>query len=243
MTARPATGRVFDFERTIPASTDADTVVLDTDFGFTFLASVDLTGFDLLESASLRLPDGEELLMDDLGDLWSLLDVADTLSSLDDTYTWGDYFLVYETVNDGDFSCLVSLPETPLPPKPRLVNFADVQSVDTAKALTLTWELMPSALERFGAGLCGVLVRGRLFHADSVSQARWTVSRSVTIPPIRWILIGLKFEPGVTRLVSTKSVCYPDVQGVGARSVDGMDPPGPADFSIDICHGQGWSLS
>jgi len=120
--------------------TDADTVVLDTDFGFTFLASVDLTGFDLLESASLRLPDGEELLMDDLGDLWSLLDVADTLSSLDDTYTWGDYFLVYETVNDGDFSCLVSLPETPLPPKPRLVNFADVQSVDTAKALTLTWE-------------------------------------------------------------------------------------------------------
>lgn len=220
LTARPADVAGYSILKgQFLLQTDADTVVLDPDFGFTFLASVDLTDFDLVESASVRLPDGEELLMDGLGDFWSLLDVADTQSALDEAYTWGDYFLVYETVNDGDFSCLVSLPEAPLPPKPRLVNFADVQSVDTAKALTLTWEFDAPPQSNDFVQVYVSLGHGDVFSTPDLGQpgALDGSARSVTIPPNTldpdWTQ-SLNLE--ITRLVSTNSECYPDVQGVGA---------------------------
>src|SRR2546425_13293526 len=78
-----------------------DALVTDPDFGFSILASVDLTEFYLVTNASLALPSGNLKRMEDLGDAWSYLDSHDTLLSLNTAYESGNYTVVFKTVNDG----------------------------------------------------------------------------------------------------------------------------------------------
>ncbi len=198
---------------------DAGTLVLDPDFGFSILATISLTDYDLLREASLRLPDGDELLMDDLGDFWSILDTASTLEQLDSWYTWGDYFFLYNTVNDGEFTCLLSLPESPLPPKPRLVNFDDVQAVDVTEPLTLTWEFDQPPETNDYVQIYVSLGHSDIFSTPDLGQpgALDGTARSVTIPANTldsyWIQ-SLNIE--ITRVISTNSTCNPSAPGVGA---------------------------
>jgi len=199
--------------------TGADELVLDPDFGFSLLVSVDLTDFDLLEEATLRLPDGEEMAMDNLGDSWDFLDSAATLLALNEAYTWGDYVLLFNTINDGGFSCLISLPESPLPPTPRLVNFADVQAVDPGKPLKLVWDFDAAPESNDFVQVYVNLGHAEVFSTPNLGSpgALDGTSRSATIP-------AGTLEPGwihslnleITRLVSTNADCYPHAEGVGA---------------------------
>jgi hypothetical protein len=204
--------------------TGADELVLDPDFGFSLLASVDLADFDLLKEASLRLPDGNEREMDDVGDYWAFLDSAETLASLDEVYTWGDYVVLFSALHDGDFSCLISLPEAPLPPTPHLLNFVEVHAVNPGAPLKLTWDFdAPPESDDF------VQVYVNLGHAEVFSTpdlaqpgALDGTSRSVSIPAgtlQEGRVYSLNLE--ITRLVSTNSECYPYAEGLGCtfRSV------------------------
>ncbi|MHC1768922.1 MAG: hypothetical protein AB9869_32340 [Verrucomicrobiia bacterium] len=199
--------------------TDADTLILDPDFAFSFLATVDLADYDLLREASLRLPDGDELPMDDLGDFWSVFDTANTLEELDEYYTWGDYFFLYNTVNDGNFTCLLNLPEAPLPPKPRLVNFADAQAVNVTKPLTLVWEFDGPPKTSDFVQIYVSLGHWDVFSTPALGEpgALDGTARSFTIPANTldpdWIQ-SLNIE--ITRLVSTNNECNPKTPGVGA---------------------------
>jgi hypothetical protein len=54
--------------------TSPNDLVTDPVFGFSILAGVDLTDFDRLESAQIRLPDGNTREPENVGDHWSFLD-------------------------------------------------------------------------------------------------------------------------------------------------------------------------
>src|SRR5262249_29246220 len=86
------------------------------------------------------LPDGSLNPLDDEGYFWGYLDTRNTLSALNSAYGSGTYTLMFQTVHDGDFFCGMNFPSTPLPPTPRLTNFAAVQAVNSARPLTLFWD-------------------------------------------------------------------------------------------------------
>ncbi len=250
LTARPADVLGYSILKgQFLIQTDAEVLVLDPDFGFSLLASVNLTDFDLLTAATLRLPDGESVEMDDLGDFWAFLDSYPTLSSLEDDYVPGDYVVSFQTVNDGNFSCLVSLPETPLPPTPRLVNFADVQSVDPGEPLTLVWDFDAAPKRDDFVQVYVNLGHAEMFSTPDLGEpgALDGTSRSVTIPAGTLAPGGIhSLNLEITRLVSTNSDCCPDVEGAGAMftstAVDliTLAPPvlrlmsGPANSVISI---------
>jgi len=196
--------------------TGPEDLVLDSDFGFSVLASVDATDFDLITEASFRTGDGTSKPMDNLGDSWSFLDTFETSAELDAAYPWGAYGLDFTTVNDGTFACDLNFPETPLPPLPRLVNFSDVQAVDPTKPLTLTWDFAePPKPDDF------VEVYITLGHAVVVTTpgsgepgAFDTTDRDVIIPPFS-LAPGLTYSLNIeiTRVASTNATCYPSGQG------------------------------
>src|SRR5207247_8919639 len=72
-----------------------DELITDPDFGFSILASVDLTEFYVVTNASLRLPSGNTKLMEDLGDSWDFLDSDNTFLALNKAYDWGDYTVAF----------------------------------------------------------------------------------------------------------------------------------------------------
>jgi hypothetical protein len=191
----------------------------DPDFGFSILATVELADFDLLDSARLRLPEGDTLEMDDYGDYWSILDSYGTAAELDEAYSWGDYVVLFEAPTDGKFSCLVGMPEAALPPAPRLVNFADVQSVDAAQPLTVTWEFDGTPAKDDFVQVYVNLGHGEVFATPNLGEpgALGATDRSVTIPPdllVPGFIHSLNLE--ITRVVSTNTACHPSAQGVGA---------------------------
>ncbi|MBI2929654.1 MAG: hypothetical protein HYY24_28670 [Verrucomicrobia bacterium] len=196
--------------------TDAEVLEPDPDFAFSLLVSVDLTDFDLLANASFSGPGGAAEAMDDLGDYWSFLEVQQTLEALNAAYEWGDYTLDFESVTEGPFSCVLHLAETPLPPTPKLVNFADVQAVDATKPLTLTWDFTePPPPDDFvqvyvSLGHASIYATPGLGQEGALNGA----SRSITIPPDTLdpgLIYSLNLE--ITRVVATNSDCYPDADG------------------------------
>jgi hypothetical protein len=70
--------------------TDPDTLVTDPDFGFSLLVSVTLADFGLVTNATVTLPDGSPVDLDDLGDEWDHLDSFATLDELNQTDGWGN---------------------------------------------------------------------------------------------------------------------------------------------------------
>lgn len=200
--------------------TGPTTLELDPDFGFSLLANVDLVPDEgKLRSARLRLPEGDTLEMDDYSDYWSILDSYETGADLDEAYTWGDYVMLFDGVEDGKFSCLLEMPETPLPPVPRLVNFGDVQAVDASRPLVLTWEFDAPPRGSDFMQVYVTLGHGEVFSTPGPGEpgALTVNDRSVTIP-------AGTFEPGyvhslnleLDRIVSTNSACHPTATGVAS---------------------------
>lgn len=199
--------------------TGPDELVLDPLFGFSVLGGVDLADLDLLDTASVRLPEGETLELDDYGDSWSLLYSYETQAELDAAYQWGDYIVSFESRTEGSHACLLELPETPLPPTPRLVTFEATQAIDPAKPLTLTWAFDGALAKDDFVQLYVTLGHGEVFSTPNLGEpgALTIEDRTVTIP-------ADTLEPGyihslnleVTRITSTNADCYPGVQGVAA---------------------------
>ncbi len=199
--------------------TGPDELVSDPLFGFSVLGGVDLTDLDLLNSVAIRLPEGTSIELDDYGDSWSLLESFETEADMDEAYQWGDYTISFDSKAEGRHSCLLELPETPLPPTPRLVNFEDVQTVDPGRPLILTWEYdaLP-AVDDF-VQLYVSLGHGDVFSTPGLGEpgALTIHDRSVTIPAetlVAGYIHSLNLE--VTRVTSVNSECYPEVEGVGA---------------------------
>jgi hypothetical protein len=154
--------------------------------------------------------------MDNLADFWGLFDTRNSLSALHSAYGWGDYTITFNTVHDGAYTCVLSLPNTPLPPAPHLVNFAEVQAVNPAQPLTLSWDY-PSAPR------AGDFVQ--LYVTDGIDDPFSTPNfgepgaldgsaRSVTIPAGTLdanSILSLNIE--ITRVVSTNASCYPWAEG------------------------------
>ena len=120
--------------------TGTQTLILDPDFHYSILGSVDMTDFQMLQSASMTLPDGSKIDLEDIGDSWSYLDSQDTYSELNSIYGWGRYVIDFTTRSEGSFSCPIDLPQTTLPPRPRLVNFDQMQAIDPYQPLILQWD-------------------------------------------------------------------------------------------------------
>jgi hypothetical protein len=199
--------------------TSPSELITDSLFGWSILASVDLADFDLLTEASVQLPDGESLPADNLGDYWSILDSFDSVEELDEAYPWGDYRLSFSAVNDGDFTCEVSLPASEFPPAPRLTNFEDINAVNASQPLTLTWDFdLPPSPGDF------VQIYVNLGHDEVWSTpglgepgALTSADRTTTIPAdtlFSGYIHSLNLE--ITRVVSTNADCHPQAQGVGA---------------------------
>lgn len=214
--------------------TGPEELVSDPLFGFSFLGGVDLVDLDLLNSATLLLPGDTLIDLEDYGDSWSLLESYETEMELDEAYPWGDYTLSFDSKTEGPHSCLIGIPETPLPPTPRLTNFADVQTINPSQPLTLNWEFdaLPAA-DDF-VQMYVNLGHGEVFSTPNQGEpgALTIHDRSVTIPAdtlVAGYIHSLNLE--VTRVTSVNSECYPDVQGYGAvfrsTSVDlfVMTPP------------------
>ncbi|MGE3310006.1 MAG: hypothetical protein AB7O66_08555 [Limisphaerales bacterium] len=199
--------------------TGPDELEDDPLFGYSVLGGVDLADLDLLDSASIRLPEGETLDLEDYGDSWSLLESFETQADLDEAYQWGDYIVSFDSKTEGEHSCLLEIPETALPPIPRLVNFGDVQSIDPFRPLTLTWAYDGPLDKDDFVQLYVTLGHGEVFSTPNLGEegALTVDDRTVTIP-------AETFEPGyihslnleVTRLTSINGDCYPEVQGFAA---------------------------
>ncbi len=196
-----------------------DELVDDPLFGYSVLGGVDLADLDLLDSASIRLPEGETIDLEDYGDSWSLLESFETRAELDAAYQWGDYIVAFDSKTEGEHSCLLEIPETALPPTPRLVNFGDVQSIDPSRALTLNWAFDGPLDKDDFVQLYVTLGHGEVFATPNLGEpgALTIDDRTVTIP-------AATLEPGyihslnleVTRVTSTNGECYPEVQAFAA---------------------------
>ena len=199
--------------------TDAEELHLDPDFGFSFLASVDLSDFDLGTNASVRLPNGTIEEMDNLGDYWAYLDTNETWAGLNQTYGWGGYSLEFATVNEGPFTCPLNFVNTALPPIPLLLNYTNMQSVNPARPLLVQWDF--SADPKAGDFVQVYISRG---HDDVFSTPNYgepgalsSSSRSVEVP--RNILefngvYSLNLE--ITRPAATNAISYPAAEGIAA---------------------------
>jgi hypothetical protein len=106
------------------------TPATDPDFAYGILAAVELTEPATVTNATLRTPGGAVNVLDDLSDSWDFLDTRDTLSQLTSAYGWGNYTVTFGTLHDGNYSCVLSLPNTALPPAPHLTNFGAIQAVN-----------------------------------------------------------------------------------------------------------------
>jgi hypothetical protein len=193
--------------------------VLDLDYGYSILASVDLTDFNLVTNASVRLPSGTREVMDDQGDSWGYLDSFTTFSALNSRYGWGNYTIDFKTVNDGNFSCVLALPNTPLPPAPRLVNFADVQAVNPVKPLTVSWDFSATPKADDFVQVYITIGHDEVFSTPDLGEpgALDSTARSVTVPAdtlAQGAIYSLTLE--ITRLVSTNSTCYTSAEGITA---------------------------
>ncbi len=197
---------------------DETTLLPDEDLGISILASVDLTDYDLATGATLTLPDGEEVSMDNASLSWDYLDYGfSTFSSLNTDYGWGSYTIRFTTVNDGGFSCPLSFPSTPLPPLPRLLNFRELQTVDASKPLTLQWDF--SAPPSSNDFIQVYIDRG---HGDAFSTPGYgeegaleISARSVTVPAGS-MLPGYFYNVNIeiTRLAFTNTTSYPSAPGL-----------------------------
>jgi len=199
--------------------TGPSTLVLDPDFYYSFLASIDLPDFDLVEASSVRLPNGGQEDLVDLGDYWAYLDSHESYSDLTAAFGWGSYVIDFTTVHEGRFSCELSFPNTILPPNLRLDNFNEVQAVDASRPLTLQYEF--SSLPQSNDLMQVYINQGHaeVFSTPALGEpgALDITMRSVTIPP------GT-LEPGaayslnleITRLASTNSTSYPGATGFAA---------------------------
>jgi hypothetical protein len=113
----------------------------------------------------------------------------------------------------------VSLPETPLPPIPRLVNFADIQAIDATKRTVVTWDFSEPPLPTDFVQLYVTIGHGVVVTSPDFGEpgALDGTVRSQVMPPFA-------LDPGFTyslnieimRLASTNATCYPSVEGVGA---------------------------
>jgi hypothetical protein len=202
-------------------------LALDPDFGFSLLASVDLTDFQLVTEASLQPPQAGAESMDDLGDSWVFLDSFTDWSSLNSTYGWGDYQIRFTTEHDGLFSCVLSMPDSPLPPVPQLVNFDALQAVNAARPLPLSWSF-PTApspddfMQVYITEGHAVVFSSPDFGFPGALDG---TSREFTVPAdTLWGggVYSLNLE--LTRLVSTNASAYPDAEGVaGTFSSTSLD--------------------
>jgi hypothetical protein len=199
--------------------TGPDQLVDDPLFGFSILGGVDLADLNLLDSAELRLPEGTTIELDDYGDTWTLLESFETQEELDTAYQWGDYIVSFDSQVEGPHSCLLELPETPLPPTARLVNFDDVQSIDPSRPLTLTWDWDAVPAANDFVQLYVTLGHGEIFSTPNLGEpgALTPEDRTVTIAAgtlVPGAIHSLNLE--VTRITATNATCYPDVTGVAA---------------------------
>jgi hypothetical protein len=199
--------------------TGPNALMTDPDFAFSILASVDSTDFDLITNATLRLPNNAVKAMDDLADSWDYLDTRNNFSMLNSAYGWGTYTLTFQTLHDGNFSCGLNFPDTPLPPTPRLTNFAAVQAVNPAKPLTLFFDF--SAAPAVSDFVQAYVTDGHLivWATPDFGQpgALDGTARSTIIPANTFdtnYIYSLNLE--ITRLSSTNENCYPSAEGVTA---------------------------
>ena len=197
--------------------TDTNTLEVDPDFGYTLLASVDLTDFDLVTDASLRLPGDRVEAMDDLGDFWAFMDSRSTFLSLNTAFGWGTYTFDFTTVNEGSFTGALTFPTTPLPPTPQLLNFSAVQEVNPSQPLRLEWDF--SAAPRPSDFVQVYINHGHdeIFSTPDLDQpgALDGTARSLTLPAGTLApgqVYSLNLE--ITRVVSTNAASYPGAPGV-----------------------------
>jgi len=196
----------------------ADQLTRDPLFGFSVLGGVDLSDFNLLKSAKVRLPEGESLLLEDLGDAWSLLDSFETQAELDAAYQWGDYTVSFESISEGSFACLIEMPETPLPPAPRLTNFEVSLGVDPGQPLTLHWDFASPPAQNDFVQVYVNLGHAEIFATPGLGQpgALHSRDRSLTLPANTFVpgfVHSLNLE--ITRVVGTNADCYAEAQGYG----------------------------
>jgi hypothetical protein len=192
----------------------------EPDLRFSLLASVDLVDFDLATNATIQLTDGTVQAMDNLGDSWTFLDAGyEAFAELNEANGWGDYTVAFATVNEGEFICLVNMPESALPPTPRLVNFADVQTVNVTKPLTLNFDFDAPPQSNDFVQL--YITRGHaiVFFTPDLGEpgALDSTARTTTVPadtlfPDEIYSVNLEIH----RVVSTNSSCYPSAQGIAA---------------------------
>jgi hypothetical protein len=193
------------------------TPATDPDFAYSILAAVELTEPATVTNATLRTPGGAVNVLDDLSDSWDFLDTRDTLSQLTSAYGWGNYTVTFGTLHDGNYSCVLSLPNTALPPAPHLTNFAAIQAVNPLRDFTVYWDF-PSAPN--ASDFVQVYITDGhdvVFATPDFGQpgALNGAARSAVIPAGTLdanSIVSLNLE--ITRVVSTNATTYPAAAGI-----------------------------
>ena len=194
-------------------------LVLDSFFGFSVLGSIDLSDSKLISAGQVRLPEGRTVDLEDFGDTWTLLESFETQAELDAAYQWGDYIVTFDSRVEGPHACLLELPETPLPPVPRLTNFEASLSVDPSRPLTLNYTFDGALAKRDFVQAYVTLGHGEVFATPNQGEpgALTIEDRTVTIPAgtlVPGFVHSLNLE--ATRVTGTNDACYPGVQGYAA---------------------------
>ena len=121
--------------------TDNSGPVLDA--GVEFHLKVKPDDDSLLNSFSLRLPNGQTLMIpNDPEDGWGYRASADSQSALNAQFPNGDYQLTVNTAHDGTHTITVPLTGDAYPAAPKVVNFDAAQSINPALDFQVNWEAL-----------------------------------------------------------------------------------------------------
>jgi hypothetical protein len=111
----------------------------DTNSPFLFQCFVDSSGPDLIDSASVQLPNSSSRILQPEGnDEFAFREIFSSLSGLNATYGTGTYSLTIDSEND--FNVVqVNFPSDAYPSTPQITNYTAAQAINPSNNFTLAW--------------------------------------------------------------------------------------------------------
>ena len=200
----------------------AGSPVADPDRQAQFTAFAEARADNLILSATLRLPNGQQQPMADEGKP-RIQQRFTSQAALDAAYPNGTYQVILQTVHDGLRTITLTVNGDAYPPAPHVSNFAAAQAINPVNAFTLAWDAFPAA-EAADYVQVGIERQDQVvFRTGDPGQPGALDGTAVGVSvPANTLSLGRAYGAWLTLAhgVSSDTTSYPGVAAFGAYWTD-----------------------